>query len=230
MGLKMSRVVTSILVACLLLSCGNRADEDTDDRPLVVATTTILGDVVGNVIGDDARIQVLIPMGTDPHEFQASAAQIADLSRADLVVANGLGLEEGLGDVLEAAAGDGVRVFEVGPLLDPIPLTSVAGHDDEGLEGDGGSDPHVWLDPLRMAEAARLIADQLAGIEPDRDWRSRADEYAAQLVATDREVSEELSAVPEERRRLVTNHESLGYFATRYDFEVVGVVIPGGST
>lgn len=229
--------VSTLLVAALLVSCGVDGPTDADGRPQVVVTTTILGDVVANVVGDDARVEVLMPIGADPHDFQASSAQIGDLNRSDLVVANGLGLEEGLDDVLDGAADDGVRVFEVGPLLDPLGLAAGdeehaedAEHEGEEDHDHGPLDPHVWLDPLRMAEAARLIAGQLAEIEPDIDWTARADRYAGELVATDRMISEQLSAIPEGNRRLVTNHESLGYLASRYDFEVVGVVIPGGST
>ena len=221
-----SRAVLFLLVVVALLSasCDLDEEQDADERPLVVATTTILGDVVANLSGDDARVEVLIPLGSDPHDFQASAAQIADLNRADLVVANGLGLEEGLEDVFAAAAGDGVRIFEVAPLLDPLPFESASEHEQEGV------DPHVWLDPLRMAEAARLIAAELEEIEPGVDWLARSEEYAGELEQTDQEIIEQLSAVPNENRRLVSNHESLGYFASRYEFEVVGVVIPGGST
>jgi zinc/manganese transport system substrate-binding protein len=206
-----------------------------------VATTTILGDVIDNVVGEDARVEVLVPVGADPHDFQASAAQIAEVNRADLVVAIGLGLEEGMEDTLDSAATDGVRVFEVGPLLDPLPLKTTEHEEEhEGHEGGGetegeehdheGVDPHVWLDPLRMAEATRLIAAQLAEIDPSSDWQGRADQYAAQLVAADEEISAELESIPNDQRHLVTNHEALGYFANRYGFEVVGVIIPGGST
>jgi len=211
-----------VVVALVSASCDPGGDPG-DERPFVVATTTILGDVVANLSDDDARVEVLIPLGSDPHDFQASAAQIADLNRADLVVANGLGLEAGLQDVLGAAAGDGVRILEVAPLLDPLPFESAGEHEE-------GADPHVWLDPLRMAEAARLIAAELEEIEPGVDWMARSQEYAGELEQTDQEIIEELSAVSVENRRLVSNHESLGYFASRYEFEVVGVVIPGGST
>lgn len=232
----MSRVIMASVLAVVLIvsSCGGGERQADDDRPLVVATTTILGDVVANVVGDDARVEVLTPIGADPHDFQASAAQIAELNRAALVVANGLGLEEGLEDVLEAAAGDGVRVFEVGPMLDPVPLGSEAEHEEGEEEEDeheqGGLDPHVWLDPIRMADAARLIAAELTEIEAGPDWTGRAEDYADDLVQTDQEITERLSAIPEEDRRLVTNHDALEYFASRYGFEVVGVVIPGGST
>lgn len=226
----MSRLVSLLLVVGSLVSCGDGGTGSDDGPPLVVATTTILGDVVASIVGEDAVVEVLIPVGADPHDYQASAAQIAELNSASLVVANGLGLEEGLEDTLEAAESDGVPVLEVGPLLDPLPLQSPGSHDQGDEEAAGGFDPHVWLDPLRMAEAAGLIAGRLAEIDAGTDWEGRAEAYAAELARVDEQIFEELSIIPEEERLLVSNHQSLGYFANRYGFEVVGVVIPGGST
>lgn len=231
--------VALLLVVPVVSACGVGESSD-EGRLSVVATTTILGDVVENVGGDDVDVEVLTPIGADPHDFQASASQVASLNEADLVVANGLGLEEGLEDVLDAAFADGVRVLQVAPMLEPIPFGFEADHeegedhDDEDQEedghDDGDEDPHVWLDPVRMAEAARLIAAELAEVDPETDWMGRAEEYAEELLSADEEISQTLSSIPEGRRLLVTNHEALGYFAERYGFEVIGVVIPGGST
>lgn len=213
------------MLAALTSSCGDGGQAD--ERPLVVATTTILGDIVSNVTGDQARVEVLMPRGADPHDFEPSSRHAALLAEADLVVANGLGLEEGVEDILESVAGDGVRVLEVGPELDPLPFGD---RDEEAGGHDHGLDPHIWLDPLRMADAARLIADELAVSHPETDWSSRAQAYAAELENAHQRITAALSAIPTERRRLVTNHDALGYLAERYGFEIVGVVIPGGST
>lgn len=184
----------------------------------VVATTAIVGDLVANVVGDHATVEVVIPLGADPHDFRPSARQLTAIAGADLVVSIGLGLEETLSDVLASAAQDGTAILELGPQLDPI------------TRDDGGLDPHVWLDPERMAAATELIAGALADLDSTVDWGTAADAYAAQLAALDDEIAAILDAVPADRRRLVTNHEALGYFADRYGFEVVGVIIPGGST
>jgi zinc/manganese transport system substrate-binding protein len=236
-----------VVLALLVAACGS-SDGETGSGPTVVATTTILGDVAKNVVGDDAEIVVLMPVGADPHDFQASSAQVATINGADLVIANGLFLEEGLEDVLDAARGDGVRVLEVGAQLDPIPFAlgehaeheegehaeheegEHAEHEEEGDHEHGSADPHIWFDPIRMGQAARLIAAELAEVAPDTDWAGRADAYAEELTELDEEIVTMLADIPTERRRLVTNHGSLGYFADRYDFEVVGTVIPTGST
>jgi len=228
----MRRIVTlaaaSVLIASALAGCGGAAS--TTSGVHVVATTTVLGDLVRNVVGDGADVEVLMPVGVDPHEFQASSQQVAAIARADLVVANGLGLEGGLSDVLESAAADGVRVWEVGPDIGPRLFSDAPQEGDASGSDDGRYDPHFWLDPIRDADAARQLAGQLADVMPGRDWNAPAEAYATQLERANDEIESILAVVPDGRRTLVTNHRAFGYFADRYGFEVVGAVIPGGST
>jgi zinc/manganese transport system substrate-binding protein len=200
-----------------------------------VATTSTLGDLVSNVAGGDATVEVLMPLGADPHSFVPSSQQVAEMNDADLVVVNGLGLEEGFAAVLEGVVADGGRVLELGPMLDPIPFGlddhDDADNDDDEDDGDDHSiDPHVWMDPLRMAEAVTIVAAELSELDPGGDWTERGAAYALELQELHSEIEAELSAIDQSDRLLVTNHEALGYFADRYDFEVVGTVIPGGST
>lgn len=216
------------VVLLVLSACGGGGAGTEDGRLLVVATTGVLGDVAAEIAGDDGRVEVLIPTGADPHEFQVSSQQLAQLVEADLVVVNGLGLEEGLLDVVRAAAEDGAHILEVAELLDPLPFSGDGNAADEGP--DPLEDPHVWLDPLRMAQAVEIIAAALTDIDATVDWNGAAERYAAELTATDAQIQEILSVVPGESRLLVTGHDSLGYFAARYDFEIAGVVAPGGST
>ncbi|MYF84638.1 MAG: zinc ABC transporter substrate-binding protein [Acidimicrobiia bacterium] len=120
---------------------------------------------------------------------------------------------------------------------DAAQVDAPAHEEDDDLADDGGhahdhtgGDPHFWLDPLRVAKAALLIAEALTEIDPSGDWMSRAEAYAATLTDLDAEIQDILAPIPHENRVLITNHDSLGYFADRYEFEVIGVVIPGGST
>lgn len=210
-------MVTLVVAALFLAACSG--GDTSSDRPSVVVTSTALGDVAANVVGDDADVEVLIPIGASPHEFVPSSRQVAMIYEADLVVANGLGLEEGLTDVLEAAAADGVNVLEIAPHLDPLPLA----------DGDE-LDPHVWMDPLRMQTAAAAIANAMFLIDGDDAWQSRAEDYSATLQAAHEQIGTMLATVAPAQRKLVTNHDSLGYLADRYGFEVVGTVIPGGTS
>lgn len=227
------RITAMVVIAGLLAvtSTGCSSDDPADGTVSVVATTTILGDLVHNVVGENAEVEVLMPVGVNPHDFQASAQQVAAIQRADLVVANGLGLETGLHDVLEAATADGVRVWDVAPDIEPRPFVEVVdaeeAHEDHE---DGDLDPHFWLDPRRVALAADLLAAELAEAAPGVDWSARADVYAAELDSLDISSVERLAVVAPADRKLVTNHLSLGYFSDRYGFEMVGTVIPGGES
>jgi len=213
-----ARIAAPALSLSLALAACANSPGGADQDLLVVATTSILGDIARGVVGDEGSVEVVIPIGVDAHDFSPSSQQASSLARADLVVANGLGLEAGLEDVLASAANDGVQVLELAHLVDPI----------EFRDG-GGTDPHFWMDPVRVGDAALVVADALDEHHPG-GWQERADSYAATMEETDREVEDRLSVLPQDRREMVTNHEAFGYFADRYGFEILGVVIPGGST
>ena len=198
--------------------------------PVVVATTSILGDVVANVAnvaGVDAQVVVLMPPGADPHTFEASAADAA------LVLAIGLGIEAPLDSLLDSARAEGVDIVELAPQLEPIPFALEELHDDEDDHDDqphGDEDPHVWFDPVRMADGVQLLGEELERRLGPGAWQERAADYRNDLLAVHEQIETVTAAVTPDRRVLVTNHESIGYFAHRYDFELAGTIIPGGTT
>ena len=216
------------LVALILLSslslaaCGSSSGtKASKGKPTVIATTSIMGDLVQQVGGNAVNVDVLIPRGADPHDFEPSASQAARLRDASLVVANGLGLEERLESTLQSAANDGANVFEVGPLVDPL-----------ARPGSDQPDPHFWLDPDRMSRAASLVAKELARTTNiDRSTLdTNAAAYSRAALNGGVEAASILDTVPETQRLLVTNHDALEYFANRFHFKVIGTIIPGGST
>lgn len=213
------------LLTLALTACTGAGALVDSGRPSMVVTTSVLGDVAAQAVGEHVDVTVLMPPGADPHSFELSAAEMSGLLDADLIVANGLGLEEGLADPLAAARDAGVRVVEVGPELDPIAYGVEAG------DSAGQPDPHVWTDPNRMAEAAELLGAWVAalhGADPDADASAGA--YAAHVRAAADEMAADLASIPDPRRRLVTNHHVFGYFAQAFDFEVIGAVVPSGAT
>ena len=216
--------VALALLAFALAACGDDdgAARASGDRPHVVVTTSVLGDVVAELVGDEAVVDVIMPPGVAPHEFQASAQQVASMRGADVLVINGAGFEEGLTDAIEAAEQDGVPTFAAIDAVDTLEL-----------EGGEGTDPHFFTDPARMATAAPAIAGFLVDEVPGLDTPAFAGHVRAtidDLQVLDSQVERTLSAVPPGRRTLVTNHEVFGYFADRYGFDVVGAVIPAGTT
>lgn len=224
-----SATVAVLSVAAVGLAGCGRSEVATARDVRVVATTTVLGDIVDEIVtcaGGTAR--TLMPVGADPHDFAPSSSDVTAMVRADLVVSNGLGLEEGLRDAIGNAANDGARIFEVAPKLDPIPF---GGQEEGDHHEEGSRDPHVWLDAARMARAATLIAAELGRVTKDTATFQRCGKATADaLTELDFEVRRTLQTVPADRRNLITDHQAFGYFAKAYDFEIAGVVIPGGST
>ncbi|UXA17587.1 zinc ABC transporter substrate-binding protein AztC [Mycobacterium sp. SMC-4] len=191
----------------------------------IIVTTNILGDVVRNVVGDAAPVRVLMQPNTDPHSFGVSAQDAAAMTTADLIVYNGLGLEENVIRNVESAAEQGVPALAVGENVDPISYA-------EG-GGAGTLDPHFWTDPQRMITAVDVIEQavlrDVEGID-GQAVASRADEYREQLIELDTFMTTRFDAIPTQSRKLVTNHHVLGYLAQRFDFTVIGAVVPSGTT
>lgn len=223
-------------LASLALTACSTDDEDSTGGDnaggaSVVATTTPLGSVTAQIAEcAEGEATTLMPVGADPHDFSASSAQIADLATADLVVANGLGLEGGLDATLTQAEEDGVEVLHVAEGVDPLPFGEEESHDDHEGHDHGDLDPHFWLDAARMASAAELIGARVAEVSGDQAWADCGTEVGSELTALDEELRETLAAVPEDRRTIVTDHDAFGYFTEAYDFDSAGVVVPGGST
>jgi ABC-type Zn uptake system ZnuABC Zn-binding protein ZnuA len=129
--LRLRALALAAALAMIAAACGSGGTAgEGEGLPLVIVTTTILGDIVENIAGEDAVVEVIMPIGADPHTFEPSAQQAARLRDADLVIANGLMFEEGLLAAIESAEADGVRVLELGELLDPMPFTGDDDHDD----------------------------------------------------------------------------------------------------
>jgi zinc/manganese transport system substrate-binding protein len=191
----------------------------------VVVTTNILGDITRNIVGDEADVTVLMTANADPHSFGVSAQQAALIEDAELLVSNGLGLEESVLRTVEAAEESGVPTLAVAEETDPIDYAS----DEEA----GTPDPHFWTDPRRVRTAALAISERVIAEVDGVDAaavRANADAYAAELGRLDARLSERFATIPPDRRELVTNHHVFGYLAERYGFEVVGAVIPSGTT
>lgn len=236
-----------------LTACSS-ADSTNDDASAVnvVATTTILGDVAQRIVScadPEATVTTLMPIGADPHDFSASSTQVAEIVQADIVIANGLGLEAGLDDALDNAASDGAKVIEIADMVDPIPFGEHAGDhaddehsddehsDDEAVADEhvdedhahGDEDPHFWFDMNRMATAAEIIGDELA-TDNGQQYADCGREVAEEIRAAEADVRELLESVPADKRILVTDHDSLGYLAETYGYEIAGTVIPAGTT
>ncbi|MFT3659948.1 MAG: zinc ABC transporter substrate-binding protein AztC [Gordonia sp. (in: high G+C Gram-positive bacteria)] len=217
----LAAVLVAVLAALGLTACGDAAD----GRPRIVVTTNVLGDIVTELIGDQAAVTVLMKPNADPHSFGISAREANQMRTADLVVYSGLGLEEGIAQHIEAAEKSGVTVFEAGAHADPIEYSS----------GDsaGTRDPHFWTDPDRMAKVVTaltpVLAENVTGIDAAALTAS-SEAYRGKLAELATEMTARFGTIPTPRRKLVTNHHVFGYLAQRFGFEVIGAIIPGGTT
>ena len=198
----------------------------------VVVTTDVLGSIVAQLVGDAADVTVLMDGGANPHTFEASARDAERVLNADVVVSNGLDLEEGLLSLLESARSEGANWFQAADHLAVRDLSAVEHEAAEDAGGEdhaeGPSDPHIWTDPTTMVAVVQALESELAGVGIEVE--DRGDDLVAELEALDAEVVQILAGIAPEDRQLVTGHRSLGYFADRYDLELIGTVIPGLST
>ena len=234
----MNHTLRKSLIACFAIGsllttagCGDGDSSSSSDRPSVVVTYSILGAVVADVVGDAADVKILMPNGIDPHEWEPSAKDIELLNQADLIVSNGLDLEGNVMEAIEAAEKDGVAVFHATDHIDVIEF-GVSVHDDDEEAGHddelGSGDPHFWTSPVEMAAVVEALGVALADIGIDTG--DRAAMTKEELLNIDQEIRGLVESIPVESRILVTGHESLGYFAHEYEFEVVGAVIPSLSS
>lgn len=208
-----------VLLACLLpvsgaAGCSSGGETSAETSVRVVATTTQLADFARAVGGPRVRVDTILGRGADPHDYEPRPSDAQAVAEADLVLRSGGDLDGWLTDVVDGAGGAAAQVT----LADAI--------------GARGEDPHWWQDPRNAIVAVGEIRDALIAADPSgrADYSAAAAHYVEELRALDGAIAACMRAIPAAKRRLVTDHDALGYFADRYDIEVVGTVIPALST
>jgi zinc/manganese transport system substrate-binding protein len=222
--------IFTMLLFLAAFSCKAGNTTNNSGKKSIVVTYSILGSIVKDLVGDKANVIVSIPNGLDPHEWEPSAKDIEAINKADLVVENGLGLEGGMGKTLQVARSQGVRFFTASGYItvrhvgtgEGIP----SGDPDQAV---GAADPHLWMDPLNMKNIVSALAIELKN-DFNLDVAAQAKDLEGQLDSLNNEVANTVAAIPQDNRKLVTGHESMGYFAQRYGFKLVGVIIPSLSS
>ncbi len=206
----------------------------------VIATTSVFADLAQLALGDNVTIETIIPAGVDVHTFEPSPADAQKLASADLIVMNGLGLDEWALSLLEAAGKSEEDVLELAEGIDEsnawVYLEGEEHDEEEGEEhseeegeehGHGGTDPHIWLDPKGAAIYVNRIAARVAAELPERaaEIESARDAGLAEIAALDEELRVGFAAVEASSRKIVTFHDAFGYFARAYEIEIVGVAV-----
>lgn len=214
------RVFTFVLLAIILASCaGAPASTAGTSSPVILTSTTILADITRNIAGDRFQVESLLPIGSDPHSYQPTPQDLAKISESKLMVINGLGYEQFLSSLLENAGGT-KTIVEASAGIPPR------------TEAQHGIDPHMWLDPLLVVSYVENIRAALINLDPHGEavYQDNAKRYITELQNLDAWITEQVHQIPTEKRLLVTNHESFGYFADHYGFKVVGTVVESFSS
>ncbi|KAB8145625.1 hypothetical protein F8S13_00630 [Chloroflexia bacterium SDU3-3] len=221
---RITRAALTALALLALSACGASTAAPTAAKPTVVATTTQLEDVLAVIGGERIAVVGLVPRNGDPHEFEPTPEHAKQIAASQAVFKNGAGLE-GWIDELVANAGGERPIFDT---TKGLALSTIGSAFEEG----GETDPHVWFDPTLMQGVVDNVAAGLRQIDPGgaATFDANAAAYKQQLAELDAYAKQTLASIPAERRKLVTAHDAMGYFAKRYGFEVVGAVIPSVST
>jgi ABC-type Zn uptake system ZnuABC Zn-binding protein ZnuA len=212
----------TLLLLIIATACAPLASSsDPKTGPVVLASATFLADIAQNVAGDRVQVDSLLPVGVDPHAYQAGPSDVAKITESTVLIINGLEYEHFLETLLENAGGERL-VLEASAGLSPR----------EDAASEHGVDPHMWLDPNLVVTYVENIRDGLASVDPNGKsiYEANAEAYIAQLQELDAWITNRVSQIPADQRLLVTNHEALGYFVDRYGFTIIGVVIPSTST
>ena len=214
--------IAALLVACTAAvaaaGCGVRPQSAAHDERTVVATSSLVADLVRRVGGSRVEVVSLLPPGADPHHYEPLPSDARAVAEASVLFRSGGDLDAWLEDVLAASGSEAPTVA----LLDAV---------SEAKRTEAGAEEHWWHDPEQTMVAVRAIAATLAAADAEGagSYRRNARVYVATLRRLDREIARCLSRVPAENRELVTTHEALDAFARAYDLRPVGVLIPEGS-
>lgn len=216
------------VMSIILSACGaNTPTESTASGPLkVLAVESFLAEIAQNVAGERVTIDTLMPLGTDPHAYQPTPKDVAKIAESQVLIVNGAHFEEWLDKTLQNAGGKSTIVEASAGLTSRKPTAN------ESLDPDHAGDPHFWLDPTKVTGYVENIRTGLTAADPAGKavYAQNAEKYISQLNDLDTWIKAQVSQIPPEKRLLVTNHESFGYFADRYGFAIAGTVIPSTSS
>ncbi len=217
-----------VLIAMVagLAACQQSSPVPVGSELNVVATTSLVGDVVSQVGGDKISVDVLLPLGTDPHSFSPTPQDAAAIADAKIIFANGVGLEAFLKPLMDNIGGSS-KVVEVSGGIKYRTMVDEGSKTNQQVD-----DPHTWMDPNNVIIWVDNIVRALSEQDPNNApyYHENGQAYQAKLRELDAWIHSESSVIPEQDRKLVTDHLVFGYFSTEYGFSQVGTIIPGFSS
>jgi len=211
------RTVLAAAFASIVLAGCAAAPGDDDGRPRAAVTISIIADMVGAVAGDAVEITSIVPIGGDPHVYEAKPSDARLVAEADIVFRNGAGLERWLDQLIDTGVDD-QPVITVTDGVTPQVQT-------EGQYA-GDPDPHMWMDPQLAMAYVDNITEGLSELLPDQagEFQANAQAYKERISQLDEEIRELVATIPEDNRKLVTTHDAFRYFGSRYGFEVIATI------
>ena len=231
MKLTLTGLPSIILAAAILVACGgDTGGDDGSTRAQVRAVTslTVFENLVQEIGGDRVEVSALLPFGADPHTYEPTPLDVRRITEADIVLVNGFGLEPAALKVIAPNLPSGVPLVELGEEAAQAGVTLR-----QAVDGDDsdGADPHLWLSVGNAREYVRIIRNALTETDPAgaAKYEQNYQGYLTRLDELDEYVQDKLSALPPQRRKLVTTHDAFGYMADYMGFEVAAVasVSPG---
>lgn len=227
MSVRSALLIAALIAATVTVAaCNGNGDDGADDGRLrVVATVAPITSLVENIGGTRIDLEGLVPEGVNSHTYEPPVSIVAKIAEADLIVLNGLQLEEPTLELAEANKKDGAVILLLG---DETITPDEYKYDFSFPEEEGAPNPHLWPDPILALEYARLIHQQLVQLDPDNAgyYDANFQELERRIQALDQAIRQAVATVPEGNRRLLTYHDSWAYFADRYGFEVIGAIQP----
>lgn len=217
----MKKILAVLLVSLLVLtgckSAPNNPSTENDGKINVVATTTMIKDLVEIIGGDKVSVNGMMVAGVDPHLYKAKPSDVKAIQEAEVVAFNGVHLEAKLDDVLSGLEGSGKNIIKLEDALEPSDIIN----DDE----QGGHDPHIWFDVNLWKKSAQHVADKLSEFDAENKdyYQQNAAQYVSELVDMDTYIKNRIAEIPEQQRVLVTAHDAFAYFGRYFGVHVEAI-------
>jgi ABC-type Zn uptake system ZnuABC Zn-binding protein ZnuA len=223
----MRRILIIIIASCLLAACQGGINRATGSSSIhVLAVESFLADIAQNVAGDAFVVDTLIPVGVDPHGFEITPQDLVKIQKADILIINGCGFESWIQDSISNEVAGKKVIESCKGLVSRVPGA-------QETPGDHGpTDPHFWLDPILVIQYVKNIRDSFISLDPEQKehFTTNSENYINKLEDLNNWIKNSMHSIPLDQRKIITNHESFGYFADRYHFQVIGTIIPSISS
>lgn len=228
-------LLTSGIVFSIVAGCTKKPPKQNPEKTKLqfLTSTSILGDILSNLIKDSALVTTFIPIYTDPHHYTLTPSDLKRITQADFILLNGLGLESGYIKLIQENARSPIYSFG-DSVVQNNHFVSDIHPEHQGLDDDGhlDLDPHFWFDPLFVRDGVKKLVAFLSTTFPNYKFnlQENGNVYIGMLEQIHRDIEQIVATIPKEKKYLLSDHYQFRYFCKRYHFEEIGAVIPSFHT